>query len=51
MRGKFEREMGKYPFRTFRDQYRFISYGELGRLFESALPFYQLKAKLMGEDF
>jgi len=51
MRGKFEREMEKYPFRTFRDQYRFISYDELGRLFESALPFYQLKAKLMGEDF
>jgi len=50
MRGKFEREMEKYPYRTFRDSFRFISYNELGSLFESAVPFHQLKAKLMGED-
>jgi len=50
-RSKFEREMEKYPFRTLQDSYRFISYDELSRLSESAVPFFQLKAKLMGEDF
>ena len=51
MRNKFEREMEKYPYRTLRESFQFISYDELGRLFESAVPFHKLKAKLIGEDF
>ncbi len=51
MRGKFEREMDKYPYRTLRDSFQFISYDELGGLFELAVPYHQLKAKLIGEDF
>jgi len=50
-RSKFEREMEKYPFRTLQGSYQFISYDELSRLFGSAVPFFQLKTKLMGEDF
>jgi len=50
MRGKFEKEMDKFPYRTLRESFGFISYDELERLFESAVPFHKLKAKLIGED-
>ena len=49
-RGKFEREMEKFPFRTLQDSYRFISYDELVHLFEAATPFFKLKTKFLGED-
>jgi len=45
-RSKFEIEMQKYPYRRMRNRYIFVSYGELARLFEKAVPFYQLKNKL-----
>jgi hypothetical protein len=49
-RGKFESEMKKFPYRTLRDSYRFISYDELGQLYETTVPFHQMKMKLIGED-
>jgi hypothetical protein len=36
--------------RAMRDRYRFISYGELVSLVEVAIPFHELKTKLLGEE-
>lgn len=49
-RSKFESEMEKYPYRRMRDRYRFISYDELASLVEIAIPFHELKTKLLGEE-
>lgn len=49
-RKKFQIEMNKFPYRSMRERYRFISYGELKQLFELALPFEQMKNKLLGEQ-
>ncbi len=47
-RGKFEIEMQKYPYRTMKDRFGFISYDELAALFETTTPFHELKTKLLG---
>lgn len=39
----------RFPYRSMRDRFRFISYDELARLYEAALPFSELKKKLLGE--
>ena len=49
-RSKFEAEMEKYPYRRMRDRYGFISYDELASFVEVATPFYELKARLLGEE-
>lgn len=48
-RSKFEIEMSKFPFRRMKDRYKFVSYEELAALFEVALPFREMKDKLLGE--
>ena len=48
-RGKFNIEMQKYPFRGMKDRFGFISYNELTALYETALPFYELKTRLLKE--
>lgn len=50
-RGKFESEIMKNPYRTLREGFRFISYDELSRFFETVVPFHQLRVKLMGEEY
>jgi hypothetical protein len=49
-RKKFQIEMNKFPYRSMRERYRFISYDELKRFFEIALPFQEMKTKLFGEQ-
>jgi hypothetical protein len=39
----------RFPYRSMQDRFRFISYDELARLYEAALPFSELKKKLLGE--
>lgn len=39
----------RFPYRSMRDRFRFISYDELARLYEAALPFSEMKKKLLGE--
>ena len=46
-RAKFEIEMQKYPFRRMKDRFGFISYDELVALYETAVPFHELKSKLL----
>jgi len=49
-RGKFEDLVAnRYPYRSIRDRFKFISYDELASFYEVALPFYGLKMKLLGE--
>ncbi len=47
---KFQTEMQKYPYRRMHDRYRFISYDQLASLLELASPFYELRAKVLGEQ-
>lgn len=47
-RKKFQIEMNKFPYRSMRQRYRFISYDELKQFFELAIPFQEMKAKLFG---
>jgi hypothetical protein len=49
-RSKFETEMQKFPFRKMRQRYGFVSYDEPASLFETAVPFHELKTKLLGSD-
>jgi hypothetical protein len=49
-RPKYESLLDRVQYRRIRDRIRFISYDELANLFESALPFHQLKRRLLGED-
>jgi hypothetical protein len=39
--------MQKYPFRRMKDRFGFISYNELAALYETAVPFHELKRKLL----
>lgn len=39
----------RYPYRKFRERFRFISYGELARFFEVTAPFHEYKKELLGE--
>jgi hypothetical protein len=48
-RAKFNIEMQKYPFRAMKDRFGFISYDELAALYETSLPFYELKTRLLNE--
>lgn len=48
-RNKFDIEMNKFPYRSMRERYHFISYDELTKFFEMTVPFYQMKTKLFGE--
>ena len=47
-RTKFEIEMTKYPYRRMKDWFGFISYDELAALYETSVPFHELKTKLLG---
>ena len=49
-RKKFEREVGKAPYRPMRKNFKFISYDELYNFFEATLTYHELKVKLMGND-
>jgi len=49
-RSKFEIEMNKYPYRTMRDKFRFISYEELLDLYETVTNYKQIFNKLFGEE-
>ncbi len=48
-RAKYESLLDRVQYRRIRNRFRFISYEELASLFESAVPFNQLKTKLLGE--
>jgi hypothetical protein len=48
-RAKFGIEMQKYPFRRMKNRFGFISYDELAALYETAIPFHELKNKLLKE--
>jgi hypothetical protein len=48
-RPKFKIEMQKYPFRSMKDRFGFISYDELTALYKAAMPFYELKTRLLKE--
>lgn len=39
----------RYPYRGMKDRFKFISYVELSSLYEAALPFSELKKKLLGD--
>lgn len=49
-RAKFNLEMEKYPFRRMKESFGFISYDELSALYETSIPFYELKIRLLGEN-
>lgn len=49
-RTKYESLLERVQYRRIRDRFRFISYEELASLLESAVPFHQLRTKLLGED-
>ncbi len=49
-RSKFESEMRKYPFRTMKERFGFISYDELAALYRATIPFYELRTKLLKEE-
>jgi len=46
---KYESLLNRIQYRRIRDRFSFISYEELAALYESALLFYNLKAKLLGK--
>lgn len=48
-RQKYESLLNRIQYRRIRDRFSFISYEELAALYESALPFHNLKAKILGE--
>ncbi len=48
-RSKFESLLQRVQYRKLKDRFRFISYDDLARLFEAAVPFNELKTKLLGE--
>ncbi|MCP8307257.1 MAG: hypothetical protein H3Z54_00970 [archaeon] len=48
-RSKFEALLQRVQYRRIRDRFRFISYEELATLYEHALPFHDLKVRLLGE--
>lgn len=48
-KSKFEIEMSKLPYKKIKHRYTFIPYKELEELVECAIPFYELKTKLLGE--
>jgi hypothetical protein len=47
---KFNIEMQKNPFRRMKERFRFMSYDELSALYETAIPFYELKTRLLKEN-
>lgn len=47
-RNKFEIEMSKFPYRTLRNRYKFVSYEELIRLYELTGEYKSLKDRLFG---
>lgn len=49
-RAKFDIEMQKYPFRRMKERFGFISYDELSALYETAIPFYELKTRLLKQN-
>lgn len=49
-RSKFEElTNNRFPYRRFRDRFRFISYSELAQFYEVTLPFNDSKIRLLGE--
>jgi len=46
---KYESLLYRVQYRRIRDRFSFISYEELAALYESALPFHNLKVKIFGE--
>lgn len=48
-RSKFEALLQRYPYRKIRDRFRFVSYEELASFYEHALPFHDLKVRILGE--
>jgi hypothetical protein len=49
-RAKFNLEMEKFPLRGMKERFGFISYDELSALYETSIPFYELKIRLLGEN-
>lgn len=39
----------RFPYRSMRDRFKFISYDGLAQLYEAALPFSELKKRLLGD--
>lgn len=48
-RRRYEQFMNRIPYRRRRNEFRFISYKELAELYETAVPFHDLKSKILGE--
>jgi hypothetical protein len=49
-RSKFvELTTTRYPYRRFHDRFGFISYEELASFYQTTLPFYELRNKLLGK--
>jgi len=48
-RSKFESLLTRIQYRKIRDRFNFISYEDLVNLYESALPFHNLRVKILGE--
>ncbi len=48
-RQRYEQFMNRVQYRQRRDDFRFISYEELAELYETAVPYHKLKAKILGE--
>jgi hypothetical protein len=48
-RRKFESEMRKFPFRRMKDRFFFISYDDLASFHIAAVPFYELRTRLLKE--
>jgi hypothetical protein len=49
-RSKFDELVtARYPYRKFRERFRFISYDELARFFEVTVPYHEFRTKLLGE--
>jgi hypothetical protein len=40
----------RYPYRSIQNRFKFISYDELARFYEAALPFYKQKVELLGDE-
>jgi len=49
-RNKFESEMTKFPYRTMKEKFRFISYEEILDLYETVTSYKQIMNKLFGEE-
>lgn len=48
-RSKYESLLNRIQYRRIRDRFKFISYDELAKFYEYALPFYNMKIMLLGE--